>query len=86
MACFTKAPTPGVQMKKLLFIVCLFASSSAFATTAFWTGNKEKFETDKGETNWKCEYRVAYTTQMMLVWRTFPYACPAEIEIEVDGD
>lgn len=72
-------------MKKLLFVVCLFASSSAFATTAFWTGNKEKFETDKGETNWKCEYRLAYTTQMILVWRTFPYACPAEIEIEADG-
>jgi len=72
-------------MKKLLFVVCLFASSSAFATTAFWTGNKEKIETATGETNWKCEYRLAYTTQMILVWRTFPYACPAEIEIEVDG-
>lgn len=97
-------------MKKFLFIVCLFASSSAFATTAFWTGNKEQLQSEKIEankeqsqsekvetnkeqpqsekvqTNWKCEYRVAYTTQMMLVWRTFPYACPAEIELEVDGD
>ena len=109
-------------MKKFLFIVCLFASSSAFATTAFWTGNKEQLQSDKVEANkeqpqsekaetnkeqpqsekagankeqpqsekvetkWKCEYRVAYTTQMILVWRTFPYACPAEIELEVDGD
>ncbi len=121
-------------MKQFLFIVCLLASSSAFATTAFWTGNKEQLQSekvetnkeqsqsnkvesnkeqpqsDKGETNkdqpqsdksetnkeqlqsdkvatkWKCEYRVAYTTQLILVWRTFPDGCPAEIELEVDGD
>jgi hypothetical protein len=121
-------------MKKFLFIVCLFASSSAFATTAFWTGNKEQLQSNKVEANkeqpqsdkaeankeqpqsekaeaskeqpqsekaeankeqpqsakvetrWKCEYRVAYTTQMMLVWRTFSDFCPAEIELEVDGD
>ena len=101
--------TPGIQMKKFLFIVCLFASSSAFATTAVWTGNKEQLQSEKVEankdqpqsekaeankdqpqsekvrTNWRCEYRVAYTTQMMLVWRTFPDSCPAEIEIESDG-
>ena len=85
-------------MKKILFIVCLLASSSAFATTAFWTGNKEQPQADKGETNkeqpqpekvetkWKCEYRVAYTTQLILVWRTFPDSCPAEIVLESDGD
>ena len=110
-------------MKKFVFIVCLFASSSVFATTAFWTGNKEQLQSDKVEANkeqpqsdkaetnkeqpqsekaeseqgeqpqsakvetkWKCEYRVAYTTQMMLVWRTFFDFCPAEIELEVDGD
>lgn len=69
-------------MKKLIFVVCLFASSAAYATTAFWTGNKEEFKTAKGETNWKCEYRIAYTTQLILIWRTYPYACPSEIEIE----
>jgi hypothetical protein len=97
-------------MKKLLFVACLLASSSAFATSAFWTGNKEQLQSKKVETNkeqpqsakgeankeqpqseksetkWKCEYRVAYTTQMMLVWRTFTDGCPAEIELEVDGD
>jgi hypothetical protein len=72
-------------MKKLFFVVCLFASSSAFATTGFWTGNKEQLQADNGETKWKCEYRVAYTTQMILVWRTFANSCPAEIEIEADG-
>jgi hypothetical protein len=85
-------------MKKFLFIICLFASSSAFATTAFWTGNKEQLQSkkvetnkeqpqsEKVETNWKCEYRVAYTTEMILIWRTFPDSCPAEIDLEVDGD
>lgn len=121
-------------MKKFLFVVCLFASSSAFATTALWTGNKEQLssekgvttkeqpqseksdankgqpqaeksetnkdqpQADKGETNkeqpqpekaetkWKCEYRVAYTTQLILVWRTFLGGCPDEIELESDGD
>lgn len=70
-------------MKKFLLVVCLFASGSAFATTAFWTGNKELFQTEKGETNWKCEYRIAYTTEMILIWRTFPYACPSEIDVTV---
>jgi hypothetical protein len=120
-------------MKRLLIVACLFASSSALATTAFWTGNKEQLQSeqgevnkkqpqseqaatnkeqpqaDKGETNkeqpqpeqgetskaqpqpekiatkWKCEYRVAYTTQMILVWRTFSDYCPAEIELESEG-
>jgi hypothetical protein len=73
-------------MKKLIFVVCLFASSSAFATTGFWTGNKEPLDPDNAKTSWKCEYRVAYTTRMILVWRIFPDSCPAEIEFEVDGD
>ena len=97
-------------MKKILFAVFLFVSSSAFATTAIWTGNKEQLESEKVETSkeqppadkdgankeqaqseksgtkWKCEYRVAYTTQLILVWRIFPDGCPDEIELEVDGD
>lgn len=97
-------------MKKILFAVCLFASDPAFATTAFWTGNKEQLQSekvetskeqpqaDKGGTNkdqpqpekigtkWKCEYRVANTTQLILVWRIFPDGCPEEIELEIDGD
>jgi hypothetical protein len=121
-------------MKRFLIVACLFASSSVFATTAFWTGNKEKLQSEQGEvkkkqpqpeqvetnkdqpqpeqgetnkelpqpeqgeankaqpqpekieTRWKCEYRVAYTTQLILVWRTFPDFCPAEIELESDGD
>jgi hypothetical protein len=108
-------------MKRLLIVACLFASSSAFATTAFWTGNKEQLQSEQGEVNkkqpqseqaatnkeqpqpeqgetskaqpqpekiatkWTCEYRVAYTTQMILVWRTFPDYCPAEIELESEG-
>jgi hypothetical protein len=60
---FTKPPTySGVQMKKFLLVVCLFASSSAFAITGLWTGNKEQFETATDQMNWKCEYRIAYTT------------------------
>jgi hypothetical protein len=106
-------------MKKLLFVVCLFVSSSAFATTAFWTGNKEQLQSEKAEANkeqpqsekaeankeqpqsekaeankeqpqsekvettWKCEYRVAYTTEMILIWRTFPDACPSEIDVTI---
>lgn len=99
----------GVQVKKIVFIVCLLASSAAYATTAFWTGNKEQLQSEKSEvkkeqpqpeqgktdqaqpqaekieTKWKCEYRVAYTTQLILVWRTFSDYCPAEIELESDG-
>jgi hypothetical protein len=73
-------------MKKLFFVACLFASSSAFAMTAFWTGNKEEFQTAKGETNWKCEYRIANTSQLILIWRIFAFSCPAEISVEADGD
>ena len=73
-------------MKKIIFAVFLLASSPAFATTAFWTGNKEEIQTATGETNWKCEYRIAYTTQLIFVWRTFPNSCPEEIEVESDGD
>jgi hypothetical protein len=69
------------EMKKILLVVCLCASSSAFATTANWTGNKEKIETPSGVTKWKCEYKVAYTLQMILFWRTFTDACPSEVEV-----
>jgi hypothetical protein len=48
--------------------------------------NKEQPQPEKVETKWKCEYRVAYTTQLILVWRTFPDSCPAEIVLESDGD
>ena len=82
---FTKPPTyPGVQMKKFLLIVCLFASSPAFATTAVWTGNKEQFKTAAGKMNWKCEYRVIHTTEMIFVWRVFSYSCPSEIDVETE--
>lgn len=73
-------------MKKFLLLVCLFASSPAFATTAFWTGNKEPLDPDNPKTRWKCEYRVAYANEMILVWRIFSDSCPAEIELEADGN
>jgi hypothetical protein len=73
-------------MKKIIFAVFLLTSSPAFAMAAYWTGNKEEIQTSTGETHWKCEYRVAYRTQLILVWRTFANSCPEEIEIESDGD
>lgn len=73
-------------MKKFLFTVCLFASSSAFATTAFWTGNKQQFQTEAGQMKWKCEYRIAYTTRMILVWRVFSFSCPSEVDVDVEGE
>lgn len=66
-------------MKKFLLVVCLFASGSAFAETAFWTGNKQRVQTVTGRIEWNCEYRVAYTTQMILFWRVFPDSCPSEV-------
>lgn len=68
-------------MKKLLFLVCLLAASTAYATPAIWTGNKQKIETVGGRTEWKCEYKIAYTMQMVLFWRTFPDTCPPEVEV-----
>ena len=68
-------------MKKFLLVVCLCASSSAFAASAIWTGNKQKIEIVGGRTEWKCEYKVAYTTQMIIFWRTFSDACPSEVEV-----
>ena len=67
-------------MRKFLLIVCLFASASAFAGTAVWTGNKEKVEKVMGHIRWKCEYRVANTTQMILFWEEFMDSCPPEVE------
>ena len=67
-------------MKKILLVVCLCASSAALATPAIWTGNKQKIETPNG-TRWKCEYKIAYTMQMILFWRTFADACPSEVEV-----
>ena len=84
MSGYTKLQTYlEVQMKTFLLVVCLFASSSAFATTAFWTGNKEQFQTAAGQMKWKCEYRIAYTTQMILLWRVFPDSCPSEVDAEL---
>ncbi len=66
-------------MRKFLLVVCLLASGSAFAETAIWTGNKELIQTIAGRTQWKCEYRVANTTQMILFWREFFDFCPSEV-------
>lgn len=66
-------------MKKLLLVICLLASGAAFATTAIWTGNKQKVQTVSGKVKWNCEYKVADTTQMIIFWRIFPDACPAEV-------
>jgi hypothetical protein len=71
-------------MKNILLVVFLFASTSAYATTAIWTGNKEKLQTATGQTKWKCEYRVANTTLMLLLWREFIDSCPSEINIETE--
>jgi hypothetical protein len=71
-------------MKKIFLVICLFASSPAFANPAFWTGNKEQVSAVAGQVIWKCEYRVAYTTQMILVWREFADSCPSEISVIVD--
>jgi hypothetical protein len=70
-----------VQMKKFLLVVCLFASSSAFAETAIWTGNKERVQTVSGEVKWNCEYKVASTTLMNLFWQEFVDACPLKLGI-----
>jgi hypothetical protein len=70
-------------MKKFLLVVCLFASSSAFATTAFWTGNKQQIQSITGRIEWNCEYKVSYTVQMILFWRVFPDSCPSEIDAEI---
>jgi hypothetical protein len=70
-------------MEKFLLVVCLFASSSAFATTAFWTGNKQQVQTVTGQMKWNCEYRIAYTTQIILLWRVFSDSCLSEVDAEV---
>jgi hypothetical protein len=69
-------------MKKILLAICFFVSTSAFATTAFWTGNKQPVEAEAGQTKWNCEYRVGHTTQMILFWRIFPDSCPTEIDAD----
>ena len=67
-------------MRKFVLIVSLFASSHAIAETAIWTGNKEKIDTIGGQTKWKCEYKVANRSLMILFWREFFDFCPDEVE------
>jgi len=81
LAGFAKPPAYSeVKMKKFLFVVCLFASSSAFAEAAMWTGNKQQIQTEDGRVKWSCEYRVPNTTAVILFWREFFDACPSEVE------
>lgn len=65
-------------MKKVLLVVLLFASSSAFAATAYWTGRMEQIQTVTFQMGWNCEYNY----QGQIFWRVFINSCPSTIEIQ----
>ena len=65
-------------MRALALVVAL-SSASAFAATAFWTGNQRSVTTVTGRAGVACEYSIYGNT----FWRTFAaFICPVTIEVE----
>ena len=66
-------------MKKTVAIVAMaMSSTSAFAATAFWTGQQEQVQTVTYQYAWNCQYN--YSGQ--LFWRIFKNSCPSSVEVE----
>lgn len=64
--------------KSSIAAATVFASTSALAVTAFWTGRSEMVTTVTYQQDWKCEYMYAGQT----FWRVFKNSCPSSIEVE----
>ena len=65
-------------MRALALVVAL-SSASAFAATAYFTGNQRYVTTVTGRSGVACEYSVYGNT----FWRTFAaFLCPLSIEVE----
>lgn len=60
------------------FIGGLFAATSAYAATAYWTGQQEPAQTITGLSVWNC----AYNYNGQTIWRLFETSCPQSIEIQ----
>ena len=62
----------------LAFVFGLFAATSAYAATAYWTGQWEQVQTVTYKIGWKCQYN--YNGQM--VYELFQMSCPSSVEIQ----
>ncbi len=64
---------------KLVLVAALFASSLAYAASAFWTGNVEYVTTATHKQGVRCEYNYLGNT----FWRTFVGSnCPSNVDVE----
>jgi len=64
-------------MKKIVALVLLAASMSAFAATAFFTGQQEMVQTVTGRVAWRCHYNYAGNTFTAI----FEGSCPGSIQV-----
>lgn len=62
----------------LAFVLSLLAATSAYAATAYWTGQWVQVQTVTFKTGWKCQYN--YNGQTF--WQVFDHACPATVEVQ----
>lgn len=53
-------------------------ATSAYAASAFWTGQQEQVQTVTGKFVWRCYYN--YNGQVFS--RLFETSCPSSVEIE----
>lgn len=61
-----------------VLVAGLAAAASAYAATAFWTGQQQQVQTVTGTYAWNCEYNYAGQT----FWKVFTGSCPPSIEIQ----
>ena len=67
-----------VTMKLAAVVLGAVISTSAYAATAFWTGQSEQVQTVTYKWVWRCEYNYAGQT----FWRLFETSCPSSIEVQ----
>lgn len=66
-------------MKKLIIalIIGLTISGTAYAATAFWTGQMQQVRSVTGQVVMNCEYMYGGNR----FWRAFAGYCPASVEV-----
>ena len=66
-------------MKKIILalIIGVTISSSAYAATAFWTGQVEYVQSVTGQPVANCKYQYAGN----YFWRAFQGFCPSSVEV-----
>jgi hypothetical protein len=64
-------------MKKAIMFLCVLFSASAYAGTAYFTGNQRSVQTIDYSMGWECEYNYAGRKFKVV----FKHSCPSAIEI-----